>query len=54
MPSNGITVKTERGPAIVTGHDAVKRRVTVRYEDGTEQSVALEELVPARDPWHSR
>jgi cell fate regulator YaaT (PSP1 superfamily) len=54
MPSNGITVKTERGPAVVTSHDAMKRRVTVRYEDGTEQSVALEELVPVRDAGHSR
>jgi hypothetical protein len=47
-------VKTERGPAIVTSHDAIKRRVTVRYEDGTEQSVALEELVPVREAGHSR
>ncbi|MCX6843782.1 MAG: regulatory iron-sulfur-containing complex subunit RicT [candidate division WOR-3 bacterium] len=45
-PSDGSTVKTERGPAVVTGHDAIKRRVAVRYEDGTEQSVALEDLVP--------
>ena len=54
MPSDGITVKTERGPAVVTSHDTVRRRVTVRYEDGTEQSVALEELVPVRNPGHSR
>ena len=54
MPSNGITVDTERGPAVVTSHDAVKRRVTVRYEDGTEQSIALEELVPVRDLGHPR
>lgn len=54
MPSNGITVTTERGPAVVTSHDAIKRRVTVRYEDGTEQSVALEELVPVRDVGNCR
>ena len=54
MPSNGATVHTDRGPAVVTGHDAIKRRVTVRYEDGTEQSVALEELVPVRVAGHSR
>jgi cell fate regulator YaaT (PSP1 superfamily) len=54
MPSNGITVTTDRGPAIVTSHDAIKRRVTIRYEDGTEQSVALEELVPVREAGHSR
>jgi hypothetical protein len=47
-------VKTERGPAVVTGHDVVKRRVTVRYEDGSEQSVALEELVPVRAAGHPR
>ena len=49
MPSNGSTVSTERGPAVVTGHDAIKRRVSVRYEDGGEQSVALEELVLNRN-----
>lgn len=54
MPSDGITVDTDRGPAVVTSHDAVKRRVTVRYEDGTEQSVALEELMPVRDSGCSR
>ena len=54
MPSDGTTVKTERGPAVVAGHDTIKRRVTVRYEDGTEQSVALEELVPVRTAGHSR
>ncbi len=54
MPSDGATVDAERGPAVVIGHDAVRRRVTVRYEDGTEQSVALEELVPVRDSGHSR
>jgi cell fate regulator YaaT (PSP1 superfamily) len=48
MPSNGTVVKTGQGPAVVTGHDAVRRRVTVRHEDGTEESVALEELVPRR------
>ena len=47
MPSNGSTVNTERGPAVVTAHDAIKRRVSVRYGDGTELSVALEELMPA-------
>ena len=54
MPSNGITVTTERGPAVVMSHDAIKRRVTVRYEDGTEESVALEELVPAQEAGHPR
>jgi len=54
MPSNGGTVQTDRGPAVVTGHDVIKRRVTVRYEDGTEQSVALEELVPVRTAGHVR
>ena len=54
MPSNGIVVKTERGSALVTSHDAIKRRVTVRYDDGTEQSVALEELVPVRETGHCR
>ena len=53
MPSNGSTVKTERGTAVVTGHDAIRRRVTVRYEDGTEQSVALEELAPVRAAGHA-
>jgi cell fate regulator YaaT (PSP1 superfamily) len=48
MPSNGTVVKTGQGPAVVTGHDAVRRRVTVRHKDGTEESVALEELVPRR------
>jgi hypothetical protein len=37
---------TARGRGLVTTHDAVRRRVTVRYADGTEQSVALEELMP--------
>ncbi len=54
MPSNGTTVKTERGPATVVTHDAIKRRVTVRYEDGSEQSVALEELVPVACAGHSK
>jgi cell fate regulator YaaT (PSP1 superfamily) len=45
LPSNGSTVKTERGPAVVTGHDAIKRRVTVRYE---------EELVPHPAVEHTR
>lgn len=54
MPSDGSTVETERGRAVVAGHDATRRRVTVRYEDGTEQSVALEELVPVRTAGHAR
>ena len=54
MPSDGSTVETERGPAVVTGHDAIKRRVTVRHEDGTEQSVALEDLVPHPAAEHTR
>ena len=54
MPSNGGTVQTDRGPAVVTGHDVIRRRVTVRYEDGTEQSVALEEVVPVRTAGHAR
>ena len=54
MPSDGSTVETERGPAVVTGHDAVKRRVTVRHGDGTEQSIALEELVPCPAAEHAR
>ncbi|HTW92285.1 MAG TPA: regulatory iron-sulfur-containing complex subunit RicT [bacterium] len=54
MPSNGSTVETGRGSGVVTGHDAIKRRVTVRYGDGSEQSVALEELVPVPTAGHSR
>jgi cell fate regulator YaaT (PSP1 superfamily) len=54
MPSDGSTVETERGRAVVAGHDATRRRFTVRCEDGTEQSVAFEELVPARTWEHAR
>jgi len=50
MPSIGSTVTTERGPGEVTGLDVLKRRVAVKYEDGTEQSVALEELVLKQHP----
>jgi cell fate regulator YaaT (PSP1 superfamily) len=54
MPSDGSKVETERGRAVVAGHDASRRRVTVRYEDGTEQSVALEELLPVRTAGRAR
>jgi cell fate regulator YaaT (PSP1 superfamily) len=44
MPMLGTRVATERGIAVVTSLDVLKRRVNVRYDDATEQSVALEEL----------
>ena len=44
MPHIGDTVLTERGLGVVTDVDALKRRVNVRFEDASEQVVALEEL----------
>jgi cell fate regulator YaaT (PSP1 superfamily) len=44
MPHIGDTVLTEHGPGVVTALDGLKRRVNVRYEDASEQIVALEEL----------
>lgn len=44
MPMLGTRIVTERGIAVVTGLDVVKRRIALRYDDGTEQSVALEEI----------
>jgi len=45
LPLNGTRVVTERGPGIVTGADGVRRRIHIRYDDGTDGSVALEELL---------
>lgn len=44
MPMLGTRIVTERGIAVVTGLDVVKRRVALRYDDGAEQSIALEEI----------
>jgi cell fate regulator YaaT (PSP1 superfamily) len=44
MPLLGTRIVTERGLAVVTGLDVVKRRVSLRFDDGSEQSVALEEM----------
>ena len=46
MPSVGSEVRTGQGPGVVVAHDATRRRMTVRYADGAERSVALEDLVP--------
>jgi cell fate regulator YaaT (PSP1 superfamily) len=46
MPSLGALVATPRGQGIVEGLDVLKRRVLVKYPDGAQQLVALEELVP--------
>ncbi|MBN2537751.1 stage 0 sporulation protein [candidate division WOR-3 bacterium] len=44
MPAAGSTVKTARGAGHVTRVDVPTRKVTVRYEDGFEQTVGMEEL----------
>lgn len=44
MPMLGTPVITQRGPATVAALDVIKRRVQLRYPDGAEENVALEEL----------
>jgi hypothetical protein len=42
MPRVGDDILTEHGHGTVIGVDAVKRRLHVRYPNGTEETVALE------------
>jgi cell fate regulator YaaT (PSP1 superfamily) len=44
MPMVGSHIMTDRGPAEVTALDVLKRRVSLKLEDDTLVSVALEEL----------
>jgi cell fate regulator YaaT (PSP1 superfamily) len=49
MPMLGTKIVTERGIAVVTGLDVIKRRVNLRHDDGVEESVALEEMGRAEE-----
>ncbi len=43
-PRIGDRIKTARGVGTVTGVDPLTHRLTVRYQEGTEETVALEEV----------
>ncbi len=49
MPLLGTRIVTERGVGVVAGFDPVKRRVSLRYEDDSVESVALEEMGQAAE-----
>jgi cell fate regulator YaaT (PSP1 superfamily) len=44
MPMVGTRLVTGRGVAAVSGLDVIRRRVNLHYDDGTDESVALEEI----------
>lgn len=49
MPSVGSSLKTVQGQVLVTAVDAARRRVTLKREDGVEQIISLEDLVPCHE-----
>ena len=44
LPRRGATVQTSRGEGVVVGHEVFEQTVDVRFLDGTEERLALEDI----------